>query len=142
MYRNRSKEDIQNIILSLNKKYINRLMQMIPNDEIEIIKEPEAKLIMMTVKDSFNTPFFLGEIIVTEITVKYQNNEQYSIIIGIEPEKAYVLASILTILDSENSELKRKISKYLSSKQEKINLIKNKEEAFIANTKVKFEGFS
>jgi activator of 2-hydroxyglutaryl-CoA dehydratase len=44
----------------MDDTFIKQVLQIIADKDIEILKEPETGLLMMTVKDSFDTDFYLG----------------------------------------------------------------------------------
>ena len=71
-------------------------------EEIQIKKNPIAGLIQMKVCDTFDTDFYLGEVLVTEAEVMYRSQQGYAMILGEDSQKALLLASIDALLSSEN----------------------------------------
>jgi alpha-D-ribose 1-methylphosphonate 5-triphosphate synthase subunit PhnG len=57
-------------------------------------RAPRAGLIMCTVRDPFDTPFHLGEILVTETEVTFDGRTGCGVVLGDEPERALLLAAI------------------------------------------------
>ena len=55
--------EINSVITKMDEKSIEKLIALMPQDEINIIKKPETGLLMMAARDSFNTDFYLGEIL-------------------------------------------------------------------------------
>lgn len=120
--------------------FIKQMLQTIAEEDIEILKEPETGLLMMTVKDSFDTDFYLGEILVTESEVQYNGKRGYAMVIGDDPEQALVMASIEAILSgNDNNKLKQQITKLVLSQKEEIAVAQKREERLIAKTRVSFE---
>jgi len=80
-----------------HQKEIARLLKIIEGSGLIIHQEPRLGLIMMTVKDSFDTPFHLGEVLVTTAEVEHDGQRGYGVLLGDEPEKALLLASVEAI---------------------------------------------
>lgn len=57
-------------------------------------RAPHAGLIMYTVRDPFDTPFHLGELLVTEAEVILDGHTGYSAVCGDDPERALLLAAV------------------------------------------------
>lgn len=62
---------------------------------IQIISKPQKILVMAKARDSVTgQPFYLGEILATECTVKVDDYIGFGILMGDNPHKAYVMAVI------------------------------------------------
>lgn len=133
--------DIQSTVVKMDEMSVKRLLHMIAQEEIKILERPETGLLMMTVKDSFDTDFYLGELLVTEARVEYMNEKGYAMVMGDDCERALVAASIEAILSAKNSNsrLKQQIVGFVSSQKEKIAETERVEERLVAKTKVSFE---
>lgn len=127
------------IIANIDKHLLADLVNIIPQDIINIIKPPQTGLLMMTVQDSFNTDFYLGEILVTEAEVECRGKTGYAMVMGDEPERALLAASVDAVMQGDNEVLKKQIREFISEQMEKINSIREKESALVAKTKVSFE---
>jgi alpha-D-ribose 1-methylphosphonate 5-triphosphate synthase subunit PhnG len=57
-------------------------------------RAPQAGLVMVTVRDPFDTPFHLGEVLVSEAEVVFNGHSGYGAICGDEPERALLLAAV------------------------------------------------
>lgn len=125
--------------MNIDKDCFEKIKNIIPQDIITIIKPPHAGLLMMTVIDSFDTTFYLGEILVTGAEVQCNGQTGYAMVIGDEPERALLAASVEAILQTDNEELKIHIRDFLSKQMEKINSLKEKETGLIEKTRVFFE---
>ncbi len=127
----------------LNQNDTKDLYSCIPMEEIQIKKNPVAGLIQMKVIDTFETEFYLGEVLVTEAEVMYRNHQGYAMILGEDLEKALLLASVDALLNSENDSDQMKSSLFQKLEQ-LISNYKNTrqvEEKIIMQTKVDFKTF-
>ena len=134
--------DINSIIQAMAESAVKSLLGMLSGQYISIIKPPQTGLLMMTVQDSFDTDFYLGEILVTEAEVEWRGKIGYAMVMGDEPEKAMLAASIDAVMQGDNEDLKKLLRGFLSEQNEKINSIRAKESVLVAKTKVSFESMS
>ena len=131
--------DNQSIIAQMDERSIEKLISLMPADEIDIVKIPETGLLMMAVKDSFGVEFYLGEILVTEAEVRYNGKKGYSMVMGDEPRRAVAAAVVDAVSKSDNDNLKIKINAILSSRMKKAVQKNRLQEKLTAKTKVNFE---
>lgn len=136
------KGDMCTELMELDEDKVKLLLDMAAEQDISIIKPPQTGLLMMTVKDSFDADFYLGEILVTETEVECKGKTGYAMVMGDEPERALLAASLEAIVQGDNEDLKKQIRGFVSEQREKIDSIKEKESALIAKTKVSFESMS
>lgn len=139
-----SKEmEINSVITKMDAKSIEQLMALMPMEEIDIIKKPEQGLLMMAAKDSFNTDFYLGEILVTEAEVGYLGKTGYAMITGDEPQKALLAAMVDAILKADSlngqEDLRKRIMDTITLQAKKIAEADETERRLIATTRVSFE---
>ncbi len=65
------------------------------NHTVYRVHEPQKTLVMTKARDSAAfDPFYLGEILSTECTVKVDDNTGFGLILGDQPERAYMIAVI------------------------------------------------
>ncbi len=131
--------EINLIIAKMSAEGVEELKGLIPMEEIEILKKPKQGLLMMTAQDSFNTNFYLGEILITETEVKYKDMNGYAMLIGDDPEKALLAASVNAILKTKDQKLKQKVLELITAQAKKIEELDEIEGRLIAKTKVNFE---
>jgi phosphonate C-P lyase system protein PhnG len=130
------------LIDAMDDQEVEQLLALFAGEELPVPLPPRSGLLMMTVQDSFDTDFYLGEILVTEAEVESRGKTGYAMVMGDEPEKSLLAASIEAIMQGDNEDLKKQIRGFVSEQMEKINSIKEKESALIAKTKVSFESMS
>jgi len=131
--------EFQLLITKMDDRSVEKLIGLVPANEIDIVKMPEAGLLMMAVKDSFETDFYLGEILVTEAEVRYSNKKGYSMVMGDEPERAIAAAVADAVMRSDNDILKTKMNKLFLSWEKGLNRNDKRQEKLTAKTKVNFE---
>ncbi|OIP91826.1 MAG: hypothetical protein AUK24_02325 [Syntrophaceae bacterium CG2_30_49_12] len=136
------KGDMCTELMELDEDKVKLLLNMAAEEGIAIVKPPRTGLLMMTVQDSFDADFYLGEILVTEAEVESRGKTGYAMVMGDEPERALLAASIEAIMRGDNEDLKKQIRGFVSEQMEKIDSIREKESALIAMTKVSFESMS
>ncbi len=136
------KGDMHTELMELDEDSVKLLLDMAAEEDIIIIKPPQLGLLMMTVQDSFDTDFYLGEILVTVAEVECEGITGYAMVMGDEPERALLAASVEAVLRGDNEDFKKRLRKFVSEQTWKINSAKEKETALIAKTKVFFENMS
>jgi phosphonate C-P lyase system protein PhnG len=91
---------------------LSRLLKLLPIEKIDITREPETGLVIMTARDCYETEFCLGELLVTVAEVKLDTSRGYSMILGDEPRKAVISASVDAVYNSDDNRLKAKLDRY------------------------------
>ncbi|MCC0647105.1 phosphonate C-P lyase system protein PhnG [Clostridioides sp. ZZV15-6598] len=135
--------DSTKILINMNYEKLEQIYLMIKNtSSISIIKAPSLATVMVRANESVkNTTFNLGEILVTECSVKVDESLGYGIVAENNEKKSICLATIDAVSHSNNNkfdELKNFINKSiyeesLRYEQELIN-----EFSLINKTKVQF----
>ena len=129
----------EEIIIKMDQKALRNLKKLFLKRVFSKRKPPKPGLLMMRVKDSFETDFYLGEILVTEAEVEYHEVKGYGMVIGDEPERALVLATLDAIFKSNDEALKQMIEDFLEEERKKIISEEEIAKKLIAKTKVNFE---
>jgi alpha-D-ribose 1-methylphosphonate 5-triphosphate synthase subunit PhnG len=124
--------------MTIDKHLLMKLLNIIPQDIINIIKPPQKGLLMMAAKDSFGADFYLGEILVTEAEVEYKGLKGYAMVMGDEHEKTLVAAMVDAILQSDD-ELKQRVTDFITVQAKKTTEADEMERRLIAKTRVNFE---
>lgn len=105
------------------------------------IRPPETGLLMMELKDTFNTGFYLGEVLVTEAAAEFNGMQGYAMAIGDCPVVTGALACVEAI-EKNNGAYKNdaaEIIKELEALESAAEEITKKENAFVSSTRVNFE---
>lgn len=104
-----------------------------------ILQAPQSGLVMAGVRDPFDTPFHLGEVLVSQAEVLCDNQPGWGAVCGDEPEKALLLAAVEAADRSGDKTLIVSLCQFIQDLETK----KNEQEAMIAGltaaTQVRFE---
>ncbi|HBG1098992.1 TPA: phosphonate C-P lyase system protein PhnG [Clostridioides difficile] len=97
--------DSTKILINMNLEKLEKIYSMIKDtSSISIIKEPNLATVMVRANESVkNTTFNLGEILVTECSLKVDESLGYGIVSENNNKKAIYLAVIDAVLHSNNS---------------------------------------
>ncbi len=120
-------EDLKSFVETLEKKY-----------DVQMVKKPSLSLTMIRAEDSVEfQEFYLGEALSTDCEVAISNITGHGICLGDEPQRAYCMAVIDSLLqfDPENKEVKI----FLDEQSHKIELERNVENSHISRTRVDFK---
>ncbi|EGT3662442.1 TPA: phosphonate C-P lyase system protein PhnG [Clostridioides difficile] len=135
--------DSTKILINMNLEKLEKIYSMIKDtSSISIIKEPNLATVMVRANESVkNTTFNLGEILVTECSVKVDESLGYGIVSENNNKKAIYLAAIDAVLHSNNSkfdELKNYINKSVYEENLRYEQEIIDEFSLINKTKVQF----
>jgi alpha-D-ribose 1-methylphosphonate 5-triphosphate synthase subunit PhnG len=125
-------------ISQMDRRALARLLKKLSTLEIKIIKGPEAGLLMVSVTDPFDTDFHLGEALVTEAIVEYGGVSGYGMVMGDEPDRAVASAAVDAIARAAPAGMPE-IDRILASERKKIEKAREREEALVESTRVRFE---
>jgi len=81
---------------------LDRLWSM---GEFRVQQPPRTGLVMVTVRDPFDTPFHLGEVLASEAEVSLDGCTGYGAVCGDEPEQALLLAAVAAAEHSGRAEV-------------------------------------
>lgn len=120
-------EELKSFVSDLEKMFV-----------IQTVKKPSLSLTMIRAEDTVEfQEFYLGEALTTECEVAISGTTGYGICLGDEPQRAYCMAVIDSILqnDPENTEIKV----FLEKQSHQIELERNIETSHIGRTRVDFK---
>ena len=127
------------LVVKMDDKSLSRLQRLLPLEEISITKAPETGLIMMTARDCFDTDFCLGEILVTVAETQIDNAQGYAMVLGDNPRKAIISASLDAIFNGNDAKLKAKLIRCLSVFERRHNNQQRTESLLPSSTRVQFD---
>jgi len=107
--------------------------------EFRVQRAPRAGLVMVTVHDSFDTPFHLGEVLVSEAEVVFDGHSGYGAICGDEPERALLLAAVEAAEHSGRAAVLGDIGEFICRLEEKSSEERVRSSKLAAATAVRFE---
>ena len=106
--------------------------------DIQVLRAPETCTMMLQAIDSVGqTPFYLGEVLMTEAAVAIQGKPGYGFALEDEPERAVCIAVIDAALAAEVPEGEY-IRKIIAAEAERITERRLQESGLVAATKVNF----
>ena len=135
------KKRLQKISQILDDSFFNNMLEIARRTGVKPAKPPETGLLMSTLKDTFDTEFYLGEVLITEAMAVLDGQQGYAMVIGDCQIKAEVLASTEVIEKSADKykAVIGEMEKELESLETAVNKIAGTENAFVASTRVNFE---
>ena len=127
------------LVVKMDDKSLFRLQRLLPTEEISVTKAPETGLIMMTARDCFDTEFCLGEVLVTVAETQVENAQGYSMVLGDNPRKAIISASLDAIFNGNDAKLKAKLIRCLRAFERRHKNIQRMESQLPSSTCVQFD---
>jgi alpha-D-ribose 1-methylphosphonate 5-triphosphate synthase subunit PhnG len=100
---------------------------------------PRAGLVMVTVRDPFDTAFHLGEVLVSEAEVELDGHTGYGAVCGDEPDHALLLAAVAAVELSGRTEVPGAIAALLDQLESASATRKAHFSKLAAATEVRFE---
>ncbi len=120
-------EELRTFVENLEKKF-----------DIQIVKKPSLSLTMLRAEDSVEyQEFYLGETLTTDCEVAISTTTGYGICLGDEPQRAYCMAVIDSVLQIDPANIE--INNFLDVQLHKIDLERNIENSHIGRTRVDFK---
>ncbi len=107
--------------------------------EFRVQRAPQAGLVMLTVRDPFDTPFHLGEVLVSEAEVVFNGHSGCGVICGDEPERALLLAAVEAAERSGRAAVLGEIGEFIGGLEKKHAQERARFSKLAAATAVRFE---
>lgn len=126
-------------ITQIPERAVRKLLGLLADKELTLVRGPSTGLVMMSALDSFQADFYLGEVLVTEVEVTYGECRGYGMVIGDDPERAIARASVEAVEASPNRILQERVNRFLRAEAKKLETHRKKEATLIARTRVDFE---
>jgi alpha-D-ribose 1-methylphosphonate 5-triphosphate synthase subunit PhnG len=109
------------------------------NHAVYRVHEPQKTLVMAKARDSATfDPFYLGEVLATECTVKIDDNIGFGLLIGDQPERTYMIAVVDAAFNGKLPEI-RDILPSMMDEERGISEKQEREFARSERTRVNFE---
>jgi alpha-D-ribose 1-methylphosphonate 5-triphosphate synthase subunit PhnG len=128
------------ILVEADLSFLESIVSIINSHfQYHVVESPFFGTVMIPVKEPYHqTPFYLGEVFVTQCKVKIENKIGLGIIIGKHEEKAKLLAIIDAFFKSDSALIKE-ISMMLEKENKRQHMIKKRDVAHVLKTKVEFQ---
>ena len=106
--------------------------------EIKVLQEPETCMTMMQAIDSVgHTPFYVGEVLMTEAVVSINGATGFGFVLENEPVRALCMAIIDAALTAHIEE-ELEIERMIAVEEQRILAWQRREETLVAATRVRF----
>jgi phosphonate C-P lyase system protein PhnG len=136
------KEEVLAVLPEANPEETQQLLEELGADGVEITREPAPALVMMAARDCFETPFHLGEVLVTTAGVRRDGLPGHGSILGDEPAKALLLAC-LDLLDSREQVLVReRLAPHLARLARRAEMRRGLTSRMTGSTRVEFQAMA
>ena len=128
------------LINEMDDHQVEDLLLLFTNVDLEIERPPRSGLMMLTVRDSFDVPFHLGEVLVTKASVTYRQYEGFGMVLGNAPRKALAKAAVDAVLrHPEKGQLHDQLSSFMHRESQCQERLLAEQAAMIAATRVSFD---
>lgn len=131
--------ETQQVIASLCEDAVAALERLLPMDRIKMIRPAETGLLMVTAIDAFQTNFYPGEMLVTEVEVAYEGASGYALLAGADGRRALLAAAVEAVLQAQDGLLSKQVAGFLARQEEKTLADQAQERKMLAMTRVDFE---
>jgi phosphonate C-P lyase system protein PhnG len=88
-----SGQDLTVLIGTMDDEAVEQVLALFADMELIVSSPPKTGLVMLTVKDSFETGFHLGEVLVTRASVVFRDWEGFGMVSGEAPRRALARAA-------------------------------------------------
>ncbi|MBN1850654.1 MAG: phosphonate C-P lyase system protein PhnG [Deltaproteobacteria bacterium] len=130
---------LRNLLPIMNKEDIKQMLALLSEFPVKVVKTPESGLIMVHARDCFDVGFFLGEILVTTAEVDYFGIQGHATIMGDDPLKAVLAATLNALTRSAQTDALNELSPLIEFYTQKYEHLQQQEDQLTAATKVSFE---
>ncbi len=125
---------------SMDDETVDQVLGLLADEEVEVTGVPRSGLVMLTAKDSFDTDFHLGEVLVTDARVTCFGVEGFGMVVGEHPRKALARAAADAVIRCEGaSAVKDKLMGLIISAQAERRKQLLEHQTRIAATQVNFD---
>lgn len=119
---------------------VEELMKLLADVELTVSHPPRTGLMMLTVKDSFDTDFHLGEVLVTEARVLFCGCEGYGMVSGEAPRRALARAAADAVFRcADGADIQESLRVFLHQEEAVEKTRQAESGALVAATKVNFD---
>jgi alpha-D-ribose 1-methylphosphonate 5-triphosphate synthase subunit PhnG len=132
--------DLTVLINTMEAQRVEKILALFADVELTVSRPPRSGLMMLTVKDCFETDFHLGEVLVTEARVLFRGREGFGMVSGEAPRRALARAAADAVLRCPEAIEIKDVLRALLEQEETMQKARLAESAaLIAVTKVNFD---
>ncbi|MHB8835826.1 MAG: phosphonate C-P lyase system protein PhnG [Candidatus Methylomirabilia bacterium] len=118
------------------------LLDVLAPEGVEVTREPFPALVMMGVRDCFETPFDLGEVLVTTAVVRRDGRPGHGTILGDEPAKALLLACLDLLDDHQQAHARERLAPHLARLARRVRNGRRLTAGMTGSTRVEFQSMA
>lgn len=138
-----AKAQLQEVIAEATEEMLEPLLDILVKIGFDITSAPSTGLLMLNIRESDNTVFHLGEVLVTQAEVKRDGHTGFGCSMGDRPDAALVLASLDALCRCEaSSDCKNRICEEVDRIFRLISMERNTESRMAATTQVDFHSMA
>lgn len=135
-----SSADLTALINTMDEQMVEQLLALLAYVELTVSRPPRTGLMMLTVKDSFDTDFHLGEVLVTEAGVIFRGCEGYGMVSGEAPRRALARAAADAVFRCADAvDIQESLRVFLHQEEAMERTRQAESSALVAATKVNFD---
>jgi len=105
-------EEFREVLSDIPEESFESALKLLLEDGFEVAAHPEQGMVMMTVLDPFDTPFHLGEILVTTAQIRKDGKRGFGLVAGDRPAAALLVAS-LDLIDQASEPVRSSVVRIL-----------------------------
>jgi len=137
------KDKLQKVICDTTEEMLDPLLEVMAELDLDIAKAPSPGLLMMNIRDSDDTVFHLGEVLVTQAEVKRNGQTGFGCSQGDRPNAALALACLDALCHCEIPHLlKTSITKEINHIDRWVSIQRNTKSQITATTQVNFHSMA
>jgi alpha-D-ribose 1-methylphosphonate 5-triphosphate synthase subunit PhnG len=131
--------DLQHLVASVSEAAARHALDALDLTGIELSRPPRSGLAMLGSRDPFDTTFCLGEVLVTEATVRAGQVRGWGVVVGEAPERG-LLSAVVDLLGRQDAEdpLLR-LEAWLAPERLRLAAERREAERLVASTRVQFD---
>ena len=133
---------MRGLLPDMTVEEIDNLIAVLPMEQIRLMAPPSTGLIMVRVRDCFDTEFFLGEILVTRAEVGFGDQRAQATLLGDCPQTTLIAAALAVLEAAGRSDWIKKAATVYRSARRRIAQVRRSQQRLASATRVQFESMA
>jgi len=130
------------LLSAFSAEAVREMLEVIASAPLEVVRTPASGMLMMTMQDCFATPFHLGEVLVTTAEVACNETRGHATVLGQEPDKAVLAASVNALIHDGDEAVLQKVWDLVDTHRQDLEESDARVARFAAATRVSFENMA
>lgn len=140
--RPRLKDEVLAVLAGADEAETGVLLDALGLEGVELVREPAAGLVMMQARDCFETPFHLGEVLVTAAEVRRGGRPGHGTVLGDAPTQALLLACLDCLAAEEEAGARGRLAPHLLPLARRAERRRDLEARMAGSTRVDFQSMA